>query len=206
MARVHVPGMTRKAAIARAQDLLSRMGLDDPDRVLRAFPHELSGGMCQRVAIAMAVIAEPDILIADEATSALDVTTQAEVVALLTEVCEQTGTALIFVTHDLLLAGDVCSHLAVMYGGQIVEHGTSEAVLRSPAHPYTRALLAATPGWRPDTPPVGIPGIPPRLELDFVGCGFRERCALAQDACGREVPHRTLPYQTYSCVLETGGD
>ncbi|MBS4754548.1 ABC transporter ATP-binding protein [Nocardioides sp. zg-ZUI104] len=202
MARTHVPGMTKAAAVERARELLSRMGLADPDRVLKSFPHELSGGMCQRVAIAMAVIAEPDVLIADEATSALDVTTQAEVVKLLSEVCEQTGTALIFVTHDLLLAGDVCSHLAVMYGGQIVEQGTSAAVLGAPAHPYTRALLAATPGWRPDVPPVGIPGIPPRLNLDFVGCGFRDRCTFAQDACAHEVPQRELEHQRYTCVRE----
>jgi len=201
MAKVHL-GMKKEAAVERSLELLGRMGLNDPERVLRSYPHELSGGMCQRVAIAMAVIAEPDVLIADEATSALDVTTQAEVVSLMSEVCELTGTALIFVTHDLLLAGDVCSHLAVMYGGEVVEQGTSAAVLGAPAHPYTRALLAATPGWRPETPPVGIPGIPPRLDLDFIGCGFRDRCTVAQEACAQDVPQRTLPQQSYSCVLE----
>lgn len=204
MARVHVEGMTKQAAVQRARELLSRMGLSDPDRVLRSYPHELSGGMCQRVAIAMAVIAEPDILIADEATSALDVSTQAEVVTLLSEICEAMGTALIFVTHDLLLAGDVCSHLAVMYGGEIVEQGTSKAILQTPAHPYTKALLAATPGWRPDVPPVGIPGIPPRLDLGFEGCAFRARCALAVEACAQHVPQRKLENQTYSCVHEAG--
>lgn len=202
MMKVHRPGRSRTEAVAHAAHLLARMGLDEPMRVLKSYPHELSGGMCQRVAIAMAVIAEPDVLIADEATSALDVTTQAEVVSLLREVCEQSGTALIFVTHDLLLAGDVCSHLAVMYGGQIVEYGDADRVLGSPAHPYTKALLAATPGWRSDAPPVGIPGIPPRLALDFVGCGFRDRCPHAREECEQSVPTHRLTTQQYTCVIE----
>lgn len=202
MMKVHRPGRSRSDAVAHAAQLLARMGLDEPTRVLKAYPHELSGGMCQRVAIAMAVIAEPDVLIADEATSALDVTTQAEVVSLLREVCEQTGTALIFVTHDLLLAADVCSHLAVMYGGQVVEYGDAERVLGRPAHPYTKALLAATPGWRSDVAPVGIPGIPPRLELDFEGCGFRDRCSHARDECAQPVPTHRLATQQYTCVME----
>ncbi len=201
MMKVHGPDRSRTDAVAHATEMLARMGMADPVRVLKSYPHELSGGMCQRVAIAMAVIAEPDVLIADEATSALDVTTQAEVVALLREVCEQSGTALIFVTHDLLLAGDVCSHMAVMYGGQIVESGAVERVLGAPVHPYTKALLAATPGWRSDVVPEGIAGIPPRLGLDFAGCGFRERCTHAQPECALPVPTHRLESQQYACVM-----
>lgn len=201
MMKVHRPGRSKAEAVDHAASLLARMGLDDPMRVLKSYPHELSGGMCQRVAIAMALVPEPEVLIADEATSALDVTTQAEVASLLREVCEQSGTALIFVTHDLLLAGDVCSHIAVMYGGEIVEYGDVDRILGRPAHPYTRALLAATPGWKPGVAPVGIPGIPPRLLLDFVGCGFQDRCELARPECAADVPTHRLEGQQYTCVI-----
>lgn len=153
------PELGRAEIQARMVAVVSRMGFDDPHRVLRAYPHQLSGGMRQRAAIAIAIAPEPELLIADECTSALDVLVQADVIALLRELVDDLGMAMIFVTHDLLLAADLCSHITVMHRGRIVEAGPSSTVLRSPSEPYTRSLLAAVPAWHapghPDEPPGG---------------------------------------------------
>ena len=162
--------------------LLSRLGLQEPERVLRSYPYQLSGGMLQRAAIALAVAVSPPVVIADECTSALDVTTQAEVVEVLQTLIEG-GRGLIYVTHDLLLASKICTELIVMYAGQIVERGETRRVLEEPRHPYTRALIAAVPTWGPRRALAGIDGLPPHVGADWKGCVFAPRCAHAMSAC-----------------------
>lgn len=178
--------MKRAEARARAIDLLTVMRLADPERVLRAYPDELSGGMLQRVVIAAAMMSEPQVLICDEATTALDVTTQAEIVQLLKRLSEDTGVAVVFVTHDLDLAGDLCDQLCVLYAGQAQEVGMAVEVLGAPIHPYTSALLAAIPRV---TDPEGhrlpaIPGGVLPLTANGDGCRFAARCTLYRaEAC-----------------------
>jgi len=167
----------------RVDLLLTQLGFDDPQRVSDSFPHQLSGGMCQRAAIAIAIAPEPDLVIADECTSALDVTTQAEVVALLRQITRERQLSLLFVTHDILLATELCTRLVVLYGGQVVEDGPVGDVVGAPRHPYTRALLEAVPLWRPRAEMRGIPGTPPSIKPGFTGCRFASRCPLAADEC-----------------------
>lgn len=190
----------------RAQNLLTELGLDDADRVLDSYPHQLSGGMCQRAAIAIAVAAEPALVIADECTSALDVTTQADVIGLLRRVTRDKGWCLLFVTHDILLAAELCTRLVVMYGGHVVEDGPVEQVVRAPRHPYTQALLAAVPLWRPRSQLAGIPGTPGRVRPDHVGCRFADRCSKAEDICSKDdVKWSQENDRGYRCLFPVGG-
>ena len=181
--RAHRPELDRAEAQRRIVETLRSMRLKDPEAVMRRYPHELSGGMRQRIAIALAIVTEPELVIADESTSALDVTTQAQVVSLLRRLPDELGSALLFVTHDLYLASELCSRLVVLYGGQVVELGETASVLERPRHPYTRALLDALPGWRQQGPLSGIPGAPPQVTSDWPGCRFAPRCSVAVDAC-----------------------
>lgn len=181
--KAHRPDLTKAERHRTMVDVLQRMRIDEPERVIRSYPHQLSGGMRQRVAIALAVIANPKIVLADECTSALDVTTQAEVVKLFRDLVRDLGVALVFVTHDVLLAGDLCDRIAVMYSGQVVESGPTEQVLSRPTHPYTLGLLRSAPGWSADAPLRGIAGSAPRVDPDFVGCRFADRCDRARDVC-----------------------
>lgn len=144
--RQHRPDLRRSAIEKRSRDVLGEMGLD-PDRVLTAYPHQLSGGMCQRVAIAIAIATHPELLISDECTSALDVTTQEEVVTLLRSLTKSHNMALIFVTHDLLLASELCNRLVVMNEGNVIEQGDVRQVLEHPVEKYTRDLIASVPRW-----------------------------------------------------------
>jgi peptide/nickel transport system ATP-binding protein len=144
---VDILGWTRAKADARARDLLAEVQIADPDRVLRQYPHELSGGMRQRVLIASAFAAEPKLIVADEPTTALDVTVQKEVLRLITGMQARHGTALLFVTHDLGVVSKVCQSLSVLYAGMVVEDTTVRDFFRAPTHPYARALLAATPKY-----------------------------------------------------------
>ena len=145
--RANRPDWSSEDIKSRLHGVIGRMGFTDPDRVLRAYPHQLSGGMRQRAAIAIAICSEPELVIADECTSALDVLVQADVVALLRELVADLGVAMLFVTHDLLLAGDLCSHIMVMQRGRVVEQGPTDQIISRPEHPYTRALLDAVPSW-----------------------------------------------------------
>jgi peptide/nickel transport system ATP-binding protein len=155
---VDILGWTRAKAEARARDLLAEVQIADPDRVLRQYPHELSGGMRQRVLIASAFAAEPKLIVADEPTTALDVTVQKEVLRLIAGMQARHGTALLFVTHDLGVVSKVCQSLTVLYGGLVVEDTTVRDFFRAPAHPYSRALLAATPKYTdPDSSLVPVP-------------------------------------------------
>jgi peptide/nickel transport system ATP-binding protein len=155
---VDILGWTRSKADARARDLLAEVQITDPDRVLRQYPHELSGGMRQRVLIASAFAAEPKLIVADEPTTALDVTVQKEVLRLIAGMQARHGTALFFVTHDLGVVSKVCQSLTVLYGGLVVEDTAARDFFHAPAHPYSRALLAATPKYTdPDSSLVPVP-------------------------------------------------
>ena len=155
---VDILGWSRRTADARARDLLAEVQITDPDRVLRQYPHELSGGMRQRVLIASAFAAEPKLIVADEPTTALDVTVQKEVLRLIAGMQARHGTALLFVTHDLGVVSKVCQSLTVLYGGMVVEDTTVRDFFRAPVHPYSHALLAATPKYtHPDSSLVPVP-------------------------------------------------
>lgn len=149
--RVNRPELSRAEIADRMTTVISRMGFPDAQRVLHSYPHQLSGGMRQRAAIAIAICTEPEMVIADECTSALDVLVQADVVALLRELVADLGVAMIFVTHDLLLASDLCSHVVVMQKGRAVEQGPVNDIVSNPQHPYTQALLDAVPSWNSPT-------------------------------------------------------
>ncbi|WP_405664917.1 ABC transporter ATP-binding protein [Streptomyces sp. NBC_01166] len=177
-------GLDRKAARARAVELLGTVGLPDPGRRVRQRPHELSGGMLQRVVIAGALAAEPGLLLADEATSALDVTTQAEILALLRTLRAERSLGLLFITHDLHLAAAYCDRVYVMYAGRVVEEQTAGALFDRPRHPYTKGLLACSPALGEAEREIRpIPGRPPSLADTFGGCEFADRCPDAEPEC-----------------------
>jgi peptide/nickel transport system permease protein len=200
----------RAAARRRALELFRRVGIADPERRLNAYPHELSGGMRQRVMIAMALANGPHLLIADEPTTALDVTVQAQIIDLLADLKRETGTALIFITHSLSLVAEIADRVAVMYAGQIVEQGGVASVFGAPLHPYTRALLAASP--EAGGTPSGIPGIVPPPHALPPGCRFAPRCDFSVDACSDAPPGlehagatevRCIRWRALSAVRET---
>jgi peptide/nickel transport system ATP-binding protein len=178
-------GVGRAKAVAEAQDMLARVGLTDVKKRMKAYPHELSGGMRQRVMIAMALLARPALLFADEPTTALDVTVQAQVVELIKEIQAETGLALLLITHDIGLAAEVAERALVMYAGRLVEDGPMEDTVRNALHPYTSALIASTPRMDSDRelPLVTIDGEPPAPVADLPGCHFYDRCPIRMDAC-----------------------
>jgi peptide/nickel transport system ATP-binding protein len=175
-----------RTARLRAGELLERVGI--PAERADRFPHEFSGGMRQRASIAMALACNPKILLADEPTTALDVMVQAQILELLVTLADDFGLALVLVTHDLPIVAQVCDRAAVMYAGEIVESGPTDALFHDPRHPYTRLLFAATPDLYGEEEVVSIPGAPPRLDRAIVGCPFRPRCDSAFGRCVDERP------------------
>ena len=178
-----------QAARARAREVLVKVGIPSPDERLRAYPHQFSGGMRQRVAIAIALLNRPSLIVADEPTTALDVTIQSQILAEMQDLCSETGTALIWITHDLTVVAGLAHQVAVMYAGRVVEYGTVDEVLDRHAHPYTAGLLgslpaAATPGQRLRQ----IPGATPSLGRLPPGCAFAPRCSDASPACHQQAP------------------
>ena len=186
-------GMDRKAGDARIVELLARTGLPDPVRAATSYPCELSGGQQQRAMIAMALAAEPALLVADEPTTALDVTTQRDVLELIDALAAETGMAVLLITHNLGLVAGRMDEVNVMYAGTIVESGPVVEVLSQPRHPYTRGLLAAVPALDAprDAPLADIPGTVPPPDAWPPGCAFAPRCACAQERCRREMPSET---------------
>ncbi len=186
--RAHEP-LSRAAARRRAQELLTLVGITAPDVRMHAYPHELSGGMCQRIMIAMAVACDPRLIVADEPTTALDVTVQAQVLDLLDDICRRKGASVLLITHDLGVVAGKTDRVAVMYAGRIVESGATEALFARAHHPYTQGLLRSVPrldaGIGRDLPT--IPGSVGQ-SAGAVGCRFAPRCAYAQDLCREREP------------------
>ena len=179
--------MGKDEARARVRELLSRVGL--PAGTEDRYAHELSGGMKQRVMIAGALTHDPPLLLLDEPTSALDVSIQAQIMNLLKELKAERRISMLFITHDLALASDLCDSIAVVYAGQVRELGSAERVLRAPADPYTGRLLASIPSLHDPEPPDFLPGAPPDLRQAIAGCRFAARCALVFDACAQPPPY-----------------
>jgi peptide/nickel transport system ATP-binding protein len=184
-----------KAARDRAREMLDLVRISDGKRRLDEYPHQLSGGMRQRVMIAMALSCDPQVLIADEPTTALDVTIQAQILDLMLELKERTGTAIVLITHDLGVVAETAERVVVMYAGRKVEEAPVDALFERPLHPYTRGLMAAIPRLDIDAESGGrrprlqeIPGLVPRLTQPIVGCAFASRCSLATDRCRTEAP------------------
>jgi oligopeptide/dipeptide ABC transporter ATP-binding protein len=181
-----VSGEPKKAALARADELLERVGL--PAGIGTRYAHELSGGQRQRVVIATALIMHPELLILDEPTSALDVSVQAQIMNLLKDLKEDPGISMIFITHDIGLASDLCDFIAVAYAGQHVEFGPSDRVLVEPRHPYSGLLLSSLPRLHDPVPPTPMPGEPPDLSNPPSGCRFHPRCPYVFDPCPKIMP------------------
>ncbi|WBX84363.1 ABC transporter ATP-binding protein [Sphingosinicella microcystinivorans] len=185
----------RAEASAEAERLLGDMLIADPAVVMKLYPAALSGGMRQRVLIAMAFACKPRLLIADEPTTALDVTVQAQVLSIIRDRARALGTAVLFISHDMAVVGQLCDRLYVLYAGTVVESGPTQAVLAAPRHPYTRVLLAALPdGHPPRSELAAIPGSVPSLVDPPEGCRFRPRCARAADDCTRRPPLGEAPH------------
>ena len=186
-------GMRRRDANARAAELLGTVGIPSPRQHLRAYPHELSGGMQQRVVIAMAIACEPVLLLADELTTALDVSVQAQILELLTDLTERLHLSLVIVSHDLSVVAGMADRILVMYNGAVVEEGPADRIFAHPEHPYTRGLLASIPDFAedPDAPLTGIPGHAPGPGEAVMGCSFAPRCPHCFERCTQDEPELT---------------
>ncbi len=181
--------VSKQQAREQAIQLIERVGIPDPVRRLRQHPHQFSGGMAQRVVIAMALANQPKLLIADEPTTALDVTIQAQILDLLRELNQEYGMAVIHITHNMALVAESCDRTIVMYGGKISESGRTETVFERPLHPYTQALLESVPNLEDDEQDlVPLEGFPPDITEEWVGCEFEPRCAQRIDRCALENP------------------
>ena len=202
---LHHRNSSAAEARERAIDLLGKVGITSAAERLGQYPHQLSGGLRQRVMIAMALMCKPELLIADEPSTALDVTIQAQILRLLADIQKDLGIAMILITHDLGVVARIAHRVAVMYAGEIVEEGTARELFANPRHPYTQGLLSCIPipgrtepGGRLGT----IPGVVPSLIGQFHGCGFRDRCPHAQDICEATIPvHGSPPDHSWRCIL-----
>jgi peptide/nickel transport system ATP-binding protein/oligopeptide transport system ATP-binding protein len=200
--RVHL-GKSRSAAQKTALELMRKVGIPDPARRARAYPHELSGGMRQRVMIAIALSCEPRLILCDEPTTALDVTIQDQILKLLSAMRRDLGVSVVFVTHDLAVVAETCERIAVMYAGQVVETGTVDEVFRAPRHPYTLGLLRSVPRFDVVRQTLdSIPGQPPDLVAPPTGCPFQPRCGFAREDCLEgDFPLRRLgPGRATACI------
>ncbi len=206
MYRLH-ENSPRKLAAERAVAALAQVHIPDPGRSAGCYPHQLSGGMRQRVTIAMALACRPDILIADEPTTALDVTVQAQILDLMLEMQETLGMSMIFISHAMGVVSQVADRIAVMYAGKIVEIGPAAAVLDNPRHPYTRALLETIPqlGRRRQSLPT-IPGLVADIGTAFQGCRFADRCAIGDEACRKREPELELDGEDHGAACFKAGE
>jgi peptide/nickel transport system ATP-binding protein len=192
--------VSRESALTRCREALVRVGIPSPDERLRAYPHQFSGGMRQRVAIAIALLHRPALIVADEPTTALDVTIQSQILAEMQSLVRDAGTALLWITHDLAVVAGLADEVCVMYAGRIVEQGPVDAVLDQPLHPYTRGLLDSVPSRnRRGAPLAQIPGNTPPLLALPQGCAFRTRCPRATDTCLAEPPLYAMDERHVRC-------
>jgi oligopeptide/dipeptide ABC transporter ATP-binding protein len=187
---LHHPAMGKEQIRRESLDILDKVGIPAPEQRLKEYPHQLSGGMRQRVMIAIALSCQPDILIADEPTTALDVTIQAQILSLMRDLQRDTGMAILFITHDLGVIAELCDRVLVMYGGRIIEEAPVDRLFASPRHPYTHGLLQAIPrlDGHPRSELATIPGMVPSLHDFPPGCRFQNRCIYAQQRCRETVP------------------
>jgi dipeptide transport system ATP-binding protein len=204
-------GIIQHKKIARAEakkaaiEMLALVGIPSPEQRLKQYPHQFSGGMRQRIVIAMALVCQPDVLIADEPTTALDVTIQAQILELFREIQKKTGVSIILITHDLGVVAQVATRIAVMYAGKIVELGSRREIFYQPQHPYTRGLLQSVPRLDIERDElVPIPGTPPDLFSPPVGCAFAARCPYAMEVCDQAYPFKThlSNYHDVDCWLQ----
>ena len=185
--------ISKEEAWTRSRDALAQVGIPSAEERLRSYPHQFSGGMRQRVAIAIALLNKPDLIVADEPTTALDVTIQGQILYEVQKLCEETGTALIWITHDLSVVAGLADEICVMYAGRVVEHGKVDDVLDNPSHPYTKGLIDSVPSRNKRGEPLAqIPGMTPSLLNLPQGCPFKERCPSVNAACD-EAPMITNP-------------
>jgi oligopeptide/dipeptide ABC transporter ATP-binding protein len=189
LSRLHA-GASRRDAMKRAISLMEQVGIPDADAKARQYPHQLSGGTCQRIMIAMALTSEPRLLIADEPTTGLDVSIAARILDLLRDICVRTGSGIILITHDLGVVAETCDRVAVMHGGQLVEAAPVRDLFRRPVHPYSRALVASIPRIDQDIELMPIPGSVPSLLRPPPGCRYAGRCDLVSDQCRIARPPR----------------
>ncbi|HEY2421221.1 MAG TPA: ABC transporter ATP-binding protein [Neobacillus sp.] len=197
---IRVRGMNKKEARLEAVELLRMVGIPSPETRVNQYPHEFSGGMRQRVLIAMALACNPKLLIADEPTTALDVTIQAQILELIKKLQQENDLSVVFITHDLGVVATICSRILVMYAGKVMEEGLAEEIFYSPKHPYTKALLNSIPrvdGEKTRLKP--IKGSAPSLQKVVSGCPFAERCEFAMDKCFKEVPE----YKSFSTTQKS---
>lgn len=199
----------RKEALRRALEMLEAVGINDAAKRIHYYPHEFSGGMRQRVMIAMALITRPELLIADEPTTALDVTVQAQILDLIRRLQRDYGMAVIFITHDLGVVSGLCDRVQVMYAGRIVETASTRTLFRAPRHPYTRALQQSIPSLQPKGSELyTIPGMPPDLSKPIAGCAFAARCAAATTRCTERDPMlaEVSPGHGQACLRVAAGE
>ena len=205
VAEIHL-GLPHKAAREKTLGLMARMRIPSPEMTYDLFPHQLSGGLRQRIVIAMALAGDPDLLIADEPTTALDVTVQAQIIALLQELVKEKGLGLILITHDMGVVAQTCDEVAVMYCGKVVEYGPVNTIFDAPRHPYTRALIGCIP--QPGMAPrslAGIPGMVPPASAMPAGCRFNPRCPLAIEVCRASSPPSVIEAgRSVACFLAEG--
>ncbi len=193
--------VSRETALARCREALVQVGISSPDERLQGYPHQFSGGMRQRVAIAIAIVNKPDVIIADEPTTALDVTIQGQILHEMQRLCREGGTGLIWITHDLSVIAGLADEVCVMYAGRIVESGSVDDVLDRPMHPYTRGLLDSVPSRNtPGRPLAQIRGMTPSLLQLGEGCAFRERCMRTIDNCRVTPAVQLAGVRTVRCV------
>ena len=201
--------VSRKEALRRAVEMMEAVGINDAARRIHFHPHEFSGGMRQRVMIAMALVTRPELLIADEPTTALDVTVQAQILDLIRRLQRELGMAVIFVTHDLGVVAGLCDKVQVMYAGRIMETADTRTLFRSPLHPYTRALKRSIPGSQPKGEELfTIPGVPPDVSKPIAGCAFAPRCGFVADVCNAARPEiaEVAPGHAHACVRARAGE
>ena len=198
---LHNKGLSKAEIHERCVSALKLVGIPEPEMTLRNYPHELSGGMCQRVMIAMAMSCEPKLLIADEPTTALDVTIQAQILALMEQIRDEKNTGILLITHDLGVVAETCSRVIVMYAGNIVEEAPVKELFANPQHPYTEGLIASVPrlGKRLHRLP-SIPGSVPDLSVMPEGCRFAPRCKYAREACHKKLPELVTVGENHRCA------
>jgi oligopeptide/dipeptide ABC transporter ATP-binding protein len=199
-------GSSRASAWWRTSELLDLVGVADPERLMKQYPHQLSGGMCQRVMIAMALATSPQLLIADEPTTGLDVTIAARILDLLRDLSKRTGAAILLITHDLGVVAQTCQRVAVMHAGQVVETAPVRELFRSAAHPYTRALIRAIPRVDVEVKLDPVPGTVPSLHHPPAGCRYQNRCPHAMEICRREKPHQAAVGQDHEVACFALGE